>query len=38
LGRLEDDTTIFVMVSPRLADSYRKWWQFMWDVLPVPKK
>ena len=33
-GKLEDDVTIFVMVSPRLADSYRTWWKMMWDLLP----
>lgn len=37
-GKLEDDLTIFVMVSPRLAESYRIWWQMMWDLLPEPKK
>lgn len=35
-GKLEDDLTIFVMVSPRLAESYRIWWQMMWDLLPEP--
>jgi len=35
-GKIEDDLTIFVMVSPRLAESYRTWWKFMWDVLPDP--
>lgn len=34
LGRVEDDVTIFVVVSPKLANSYRTWWQFMWDSLP----
>lgn len=33
-GKLEDDLTIFVIVSPRLADSYRTWWQMMWDLMP----
>ncbi|MBI2030909.1 hypothetical protein HYT05_04775 [Candidatus Kaiserbacteria bacterium] len=36
-GRIEDDLSIFVMVSPRLAKSYRLWWQMMWDVLPASK-
>ncbi len=35
-GKVEDDLTIFVMVSPRLAESYRLWWQMMWDFLPDP--
>ncbi len=35
-GKLEDDFTIFVMVSPQLAEGYRLWWQMMWDFLPEP--
>ena len=38
LGKLEDDPTFFVMVSPRLADSYRTWWKIMWDLLPDTTK
>ena len=34
LGKLDDDLSIFVIVSPRLAESYRTWWKFMWDMLP----
>lgn len=34
LGKLEDDITIFVMVSPGLAESYRAWWRCMWERLP----
>lgn len=34
LGELRDDITIFVMVSPGLAESYRTWWKFMWEQLP----
>jgi hypothetical protein len=34
----DDDVTIFVIVSPRLAESYRTWWHMMWDLLPEPKK
>ena len=37
LGKLRDDLTIFVMVSPGLAESYRTWWKFMWAQLPEPK-
>ena len=37
-GKLEDDLTIFVMVSPGLAESYRTWWKMLWDLLPNPKK
>ncbi len=34
LGKLRDDVTIFVMVSPGLAESYRTWWQCLWERLP----
>lgn len=37
LGKLQDDLTIFVMVSPGLAESYRTWWKCMWDQLPAAK-
>ena len=36
LGKLEDDVTVFVMVDPQLADSYRTWWKMLWDILPDP--
>jgi len=26
-----EDLTIFMMVSKKLADSYKKWFEFMWD-------
>ncbi len=34
IGKLRDDVTIFVMVSPGLAESYRTWWKMMWKLLP----
>lgn len=37
-AKLEDDLTIFVMVSPGLAESYRTWWKLVWDLLPDAKK
>src|SRR3989338_3765444 len=37
LGNLRDDLTIFVMVSPGLAESYRTWWKCVWDKLPESK-
>ncbi|MBI3619507.1 hypothetical protein HY213_05755 [Candidatus Peregrinibacteria bacterium] len=37
-GTVADDLTIFVMVSPRLAESYRIWWQMMWDFLPETRR
>ena len=41
LARLEDDLTIFVIVSPRLAEGFRTWWKLMWELLPeknAPKR
>ena len=38
LGKLDDDLTIFVMVSPELAESYRTWWKMIWELLPEPRK
>jgi len=29
--RLEDDLTLFVLISKELAESYRTWFKFMWD-------
>lgn len=37
LGKLRDDLTIFVMVSPGLAESYRTWWKCLWQSLPDAK-
>lgn len=37
-GKLMDDVSIFVMRSPKLAESYRTWWKLVWDLLPEPKK
>lgn len=31
LNTLGEDITIFMMISQNLADSYRQWFQFMWD-------
>ncbi len=36
-GSIDDDVTIFVIVSPKLAESYRIWWQMMWDFMPETK-
>ena len=29
--KIEGPITVFMIVSQRLADSYKQWWQFMWD-------
>ncbi|TSC58405.1 MAG: TrmB family transcriptional regulator [Candidatus Peregrinibacteria bacterium Greene0416_19] len=34
VGTMSDDLTIFVIASPNLAESYRKWWKVLWDSLP----
>ena len=31
LNALDEETTIFMTISQNLADSYRQWFQFMWD-------
>jgi predicted DNA-binding transcriptional regulator len=36
-GQLDDDITLFVMISRPLADSYRNWFRMMWDLLPGQK-
>jgi sugar-specific transcriptional regulator TrmB len=36
-GKLLDSTTIFVLQSPDLANSYRTWWKLLWDLLPEEK-
>jgi len=33
-GKLIQDATIFVMVSPALAESCRVWWKLLWNLLP----
>lgn len=35
-GHIDEDVTIFMIVSPNLANTYRTWWQMMWDLLPDP--
>lgn len=31
LNSLDENITIFMTISQNLADSYRQWFQFMWD-------
>jgi sugar-specific transcriptional regulator TrmB len=31
LEKLEDDVTLFVIISQDIADSWRTWFQFLWD-------
>ena len=37
LCQISDDITIFVIISRPMADSYRTWFQFMWDMCPEYK-
>lgn len=34
LARISDDISIFVIVSKPMAESYKTWFQFMWDFCP----
>lgn len=33
-GKLLDDVSVFIIQSPKLAESYRVWWKLVWDMLP----
>ncbi len=33
LGKFNSDITIFVIVSQELADSYRTWFEMIWDSI-----
>jgi sugar-specific transcriptional regulator TrmB len=33
-----EDVTVFVTVSPKLAEAYRTWWKLLWDLLPDAPK
>lgn len=37
LTQISDDISIFVVVSKPMAESYKKWFQFMWDFCPEMK-
>ncbi|EKD67433.1 MAG: hypothetical protein ACD_48C00410G0001 [uncultured bacterium] len=34
VGNFGEDGTIFVMIHPKLAETYRIWFQMIWDLLP----
>jgi sugar-specific transcriptional regulator TrmB len=38
VGNFGEDGIIFVMINPELAESYRTWFKFMWDLCPAPEK
>lgn len=33
-GKINEELTIYVLIDAVLADSYRRWFEFMWDMLP----
>ncbi len=35
LAQIHDDITIFVIISKPMAESYKTWFQFMWDHCPT---
>ncbi len=34
VGNFGEDGTVYVMINKQLADSYRIWFQLIWDLLP----
>lgn len=38
IGEFDDNFSLSVIVNQQIADSFRTWFQFMWDMLPVPAK
>lgn len=37
VGNVGEDVTIFVMVNPELAETYRTWFKMIWDLCPNNK-
>ncbi len=35
VGNFGEDGVVYVMINKQLADSYRTWFRFMWDMCPV---
>ncbi len=35
VGNFGDDGTIFVMINPELAETYRTWFKLIWDLCPA---
>jgi len=33
-GQIDEDIRLYVLIDDELADSYRTWFQYMWDTLP----
>ena len=38
VGNFGEDGTIFVMINPQLAETYRTWFKLIWDLCPNEKK
>ncbi len=34
IGNVGEDVTIFVMINPELAETYRTWFKLIWDLCP----
>lgn len=34
VGRISEDTTIFVMINRELAEAYKTWFKYIWSTLP----
>ena len=34
IGNFGEDGTIFVMINKELADTYRTWFEMVWDLIP----
>lgn len=32
IGKIEENTSVTVILNPNIADAFRTWWQFMWSV------
>jgi len=37
VGNVGEDVTIFVMINPELAETYRTWFKMIWDFCPKEK-
>ena len=34
VGNVGEDVTIFVMINPELAETFRTWFKIIWDLCP----
>lgn len=38
LGQIDDNVTLFVTINKELAETYKTWFRFVWDMCPDPEK